>query len=63
MNKNKLILHLIFTKNFNKEVTAKAYNKKGQEIVRTKVTVEGISGDAAYFDFEFDKRTDIGFRN
>ena len=62
-NNNKLILYLVFNKDFSKELTAKAYNKKGQEIGRTKVMVEGKYGNAAYFDFEFDKRTDIGFRN
>ena len=62
-NNNKLTLYLIFKKDFSKEVIVKAYNRKGQEIGRTKLMVDGKSGDAAYFDFMFDKRTDIGFRN
>jgi hypothetical protein len=62
-NNNKLILYLIFNQDFSKDILAKAYNKKGEEIGRTKVLVEGKAGAAAYFDFEFDKRTDISFRN
>ena len=62
-NNNKLILYIIFEKDFSKELIAKAYNKKNQEIGRTKVMVEGKAGDAIYFDFLFDKRTDIGYRN
>ena len=62
-NNNKLTLYLIFEKDFNKELVAKAYNKKEQEIGRAKTIVAGKKGDAAYFEFEFDKRTDIGFRN
>ena len=62
-NNNKLTLYLIFDKDFSKEVIAKAYNKKGQEIGRTKAIITGNAGDASYFDFEFDERTDIGYRN
>jgi len=63
VNNNKLTLYLIFKQDFRKEVMAKAYNKKGQEIGRTKAIIEGNSGEAAYFDFLFDERTDIGYRN
>jgi hypothetical protein len=62
-NNNKLTLYIIFNQDFNKEVIAKAYNKNKQEIGRAKTLVIGKKGDAGYFDFEFDKRTDIGFRN
>jgi hypothetical protein len=58
-----LTLYLIFDKDFSKEVTAKAFNKNNLERGRTKITIIGKSGDARYFDFEFDKRTDLGFRN
>lgn len=60
---NKLTLYIIFEKDFNDIIIAKAFNKNGQEIGRTKITVEGKANDASYFDFEFDKRTDIGFKN
>lgn len=62
-NNNKLTLYLIFDEDFSKVVTAKAFNKNNLEIGRAKTTIIGTSGDARYFDFEFDKRTDIGFRN
>lgn len=62
-NNNKLTLYLIFNKDFEKVLIAKAYNKSGLEIGRAKSTVTGKKGDAGYYDFEFDERTDIGFRN
>lgn len=62
-NNNKLTLYIIFDAEFNKEVIAKAYNKSGLEIGRAKTTISGKKGNAAYFDFLFDERTDIGFRN
>lgn len=58
-----MTLYLIFDKDFSKEVTAKAFNKNNLEIGSVKITIIGKSGDARYFDFEFDKRTDLGFRN
>lgn len=62
-NNNKLVLYIMFDKDFDQEIIAKAYNKKGLETGRTKIRVQGKSGDADYFDFVFDKRTDIGFRH
>jgi hypothetical protein len=62
-NNNKLTLYIIFNQDFSSEVIAKAYNKNKLEIGRAKTTILGKKGDAGYFDFEFDKRTDIGFRN
>ncbi|WP_225035780.1 hypothetical protein [Winogradskyella sp. SM1960] len=62
-NNNKLILYVIFDADFNRTVIAKAYNKAGLEIGRAKTTISGKKGDADYYDFLFDERTDIGFRN
>jgi len=62
-NNNKLTVYIIFNEDFNSELLAKAYNKNKLEIGRTRTTVEGKAGDAGYFEFVFDKRTDIGFRN
>tara|TARA_R110002074_G_C12271671_1_gene642234 strand:- start:237 stop:689 length:453 start_codon:yes stop_codon:yes gene_type:complete len=62
-NNNKLTLYLIFNQNFSKELVAKAYNKNGLEIGRAKSKVNATKGDAGYFDFKFDERTDIGFRS
>ncbi|MBV7268002.1 hypothetical protein [Winogradskyella luteola] len=60
---NKLTIYLIFNEDFDSDVTAKAYNKNGLEIGRAKANVSGKKDDAGYFDFKFDDRTDIGFRN
>lgn len=62
-NNNKLTLYIIFNEDFERQIIAKAYNKKGMEIGRCKALVSGKKDDAGYFDFEFDERTDIGFRN
>ncbi|MBU2928445.1 hypothetical protein [Winogradskyella psychrotolerans] len=62
-NNNKLTLYIIFDSDFNKDVIAKAYNKSGLEIGRAKTVISGTKGDADYYDFLFDERTDIGFRN
>lgn len=62
-NNNKLTIYLIFNKDFEQEIMAKAFNKNGLEIGRVKTLVSGKKNDAAYFDFNFDDRTDIGFRN
>ena len=56
---NLLTLYLIFNQDFKATLTAKAFDKKGLEIGRTKTTIEGKKDDAAYFDFKFDKRTYI----
>ncbi len=62
-NNNELTIYFIFEKDFQRSVLAKAYNKKGLEIGRSKITVSGTKDGAGYFDFKFDERTDIGVRN
>lgn len=62
-NKNKLTLYLIFEKDFKGDLIAKAYDKKGLEIGRSKIQASGKAQEAGYFDFLFDERTDIGVRN
>ena len=56
---NKLTLYVIFNKDFNSELIAKAFGKDGLEIGRAKTKVKGTRGDAIYVDFVFDKRTYI----
>lgn len=58
-NNNKLILYLIFDKDFESVLTAKAYDKNGLEIGRTELNVESKANQAGYYDFLFDKRTHI----
>ncbi|WP_299100540.1 hypothetical protein [uncultured Winogradskyella sp.] len=60
---NKLTLYVIFDSDFNQEVMAKVFNKSGLEIGRAKTVISGTKDGAAYFDFLFDTRTDIGYRN
>lgn len=60
---NTLILYIIFAKDFKNTITVKAFNKKGLEIGRTKIEISGNKGDADYYEFVFDERTDIGFKN
>lgn len=62
-NNNELTLYIIFKKDFNKDVLVRVYNKNKLEIGRTKTLISGKKGEAGYFDFKFDKRTDIGFKN
>jgi hypothetical protein len=56
---NLLSVYLVFDKDFKGTISAKAFDVKNQEYGRTKVETEGVGGEAKYFDFIFDKRTNI----
>jgi len=56
---NQLTVYLIFDRDFKYPVTAKAFDKNGLEVGRTKIDIEGKTDEAGYFDFTFDKRTYI----
>ncbi|MFM7768646.1 MAG: hypothetical protein ACKOKB_06315 [Bacteroidota bacterium] len=58
-NNNVLTTYLIFNKDFSDTIFAKAFSKKNLEIGRSLVVVTAKAGDAAYYDFKFDKRTYI----
>lgn len=58
-NDNQVTLYLIFENDFHRVLFAKVFDKNGIEIGRTKLDVEGLAGDAGYFDFIFDKRSYI----
>ncbi len=58
-NDNKLILYIIFNKDFEDTVFVKAINKKGLEIGRTKLAIQSKAKNAKHYDFTFDKRTNI----
>ena len=62
-NENQLTLYLIFDKDFKGPLVAKAYDKSGLEIGRTKLEVNRNAGDAGYYDFVFDTRTYIEVRS
>ena len=56
---NVLVLYVIFDKDFKESVSVKSFDKNGLENGRTKLDIEGKSGEAKYYDFVFDKRTYI----
>jgi len=56
---NLLSIYLIFSKKFKGKVSAKAYDNQGLEMGRSSVKVDAKSGEAGFYDFHFDKRTNI----
>ena len=58
-----LTVYMIFARDFKGYVTAKAFEQGGLEIGRAKKDVTGKKDDAAYFEFRFDKRTNIDSKN
>lgn len=56
---NMLSIYLIFDKDFNDGVTVRVTDAKGLEIGRHKDTIVATGGHAGYYDFRFDKRTNI----
>jgi hypothetical protein len=56
---NLLTLYIIFDKDFEGDVWAKAFDKTDLEAGRSKVHINGKAGEAKYYDFAFDKRTYI----
>ena len=59
---NILSAYLIFEKPFNQEITVKVFDEQGLEYGRLSKPVSGITGEGKYFDFVFDKRTNIDGR-
>ncbi len=56
---NKLSVYMTFEKDFEHEVVIKITDAKGLEMGRSKLPVKAKKGDAEYYDFIFDKRTNI----
>ncbi len=56
---NLLSAYLIFAENFDGIITVKVFSPQGQEYGRTRLNVQSAKGEARYFDFVFDKRTNI----
>lgn len=56
---NLLSIYLIFSKKFRGKIIAKAYDNQGLEMGRSSIKVEAQAGDAGFYDFHFDKRTNI----
>jgi hypothetical protein len=58
-NNNKIILYLVFEKDFNATIKAKVFNENNLESGRTTIKINGKSGEAGYFNISFDPRTNI----
>lgn len=56
---NKLSIYLVFEEDYSDVVKVMVTDAKGLEIGRSKDSVSAKSGDAGYYDFVFDKRTNI----
>lgn len=56
---NILTAYLIFANDFKQNVSVKVFDQNGQEYGRVSLLVEAKKGEAKYFDFIFDQRTNI----
>ena len=56
---NILTTYLIFDSNLDQDITIKVISDEGQEYGRATQHITGQKGEAKYFDFVFDKRTNI----
>ena len=56
---NVLVVYMIFARDFNETIRAWTYDPNDLEMGRTETKVEANSGDATYFEFRFNKRTNI----
>jgi len=56
---NRLLIYLIFEKEFTQTLNAKAFNKEGKEIGRANLTISAKKDEAGYYNFDFDKETVI----
>ena len=52
-------VYFIFDRDFEKNVTLKVFDNKGLEMGRCRLMVKGKGGEAHFFDFRFDRHTDI----
>ena len=56
---NLLSVYLIFNQPFNKSIQVKVFDHNNLEMGRSSITINADSGEANYYDFQFDKRTNI----
>jgi hypothetical protein len=63
VNRNLLTIYLIFNNDFNRQLTVKAMDKNGLEFGRATKPIARKAGETGYYDFVFDKRTDIEVRS
>jgi hypothetical protein len=60
---NVLNLYLIFHLDYEGKLTVKAFDEKNLEMGRTSLSVSGKKDEARFFEFHFDKRTNIDSKN
>ena len=60
---NLLVVYIIFNKNFEGKLTAKVFDDKSLEMGRASLNLKGKKDEANYFEFHFDKRTNIDSKN
>jgi hypothetical protein len=60
---NLLVVYIIFNKDFKGDLTAKVFDDQNQEFGRSRLAIVGKKGEASYFEFHFDKRTNIDSKN
>jgi hypothetical protein len=58
-----LTVYLVFEQDYRGPVTLKVFDEQGQEYGRLTENIAGNKGEANFFDFIFDKRTDIEMRS
>jgi len=56
---NVLVVYLIFNQSYSGTILAKASDKNGLECGRSAQKISAMAGEARFFDFKFDSRTDI----
>lgn len=56
---NILSIYFIFNNDFERNITVKVFDENGQEYGRASDFVKGNKSEAKYFDFTFDRRTNI----
>lgn len=60
-NEHSVSVYTIFNQNYSDTVTAKAFDKNGNEIGRTKLLLEGSKDDAEYVLIEFNELTNLDY--
>lgn len=56
---NILTVYVIFEKDLDNDITVKIYNENNQEYGRAKKNIKGQKNKSGYYDFIFDKRTNL----
>ena len=56
---NLLVVYMMFEEDFSAEVLTHVFDTEGLEMGRSSQEIEGKAGEARFFEFNFDKRTNI----